>query len=437
MKQLDMIILFFSCIFEIYIYYNFFDAYLDVTRNSQSLGKRIILGALAAISLFIINTYGNTYINILGFIVIVWTYSMAIFQANIGTRILYFSVIFFVGAGCEFLFGILLNVPLYISEKYSFVSLSDIPWHMFTMKLLTYVLFSILKQFFGSSKKTIDDKIFIYYLCIPTASIAIMIVTYYSGVGASAEWIIKLLLSISFALMLFANIFVFNAFHHYSEEIYKNTEQKRIILRQAIDLQYYEQVQKMNSQYQHFVHDITHHLKAIGQLAKENKNSNIISIVQDLNIELENSVLTIYCSNSVVNAILSEKKSIAEKNNLDLDIYVEPGITFMEIAYADIIIMLSNLLDNALRAAKNAENKSIVFRMYLENEGCFYIIKIENHFIGSLISTDIGFISTKKEKGIHGVGIKSVKNTAEKYNGYLEFFVKDNLFTTVLVLSTL
>lgn len=437
MKQLDMIILFFSCIFEIYLYYNFFDAYLEVRRNSQVLGKRIILGALAAISLFIINTYGNTYINILGFIVIVWTYSMIIFQASIGTRILYFSVILFVGAGCEFLFGILLNVPLYISEKYSFVSLSDIPWHMFTMKLLTYVLLLILKQFFGSPKKTIDDKIFIYYLCIPTASIAIMILTYYSGVGASVEWIIKLLLSISFALMLFANIFVFNAFHRYSEEIYKNAEQKLIISRQAMDLQYYEQVQKMNSQYQQFVHDITHHLKAIGELAKENKNSNIILIIQDLNIELENSVLTIYCSNSVVNAILSEKKSVAEKNNLDLDIYVEPGITFMEIADTDIIIMLSNLLDNALRAAKDAEDKSIVVRIYLENEGCFYIIKIENHFIGSVFSTDIGFISTKKEKGIHGVGIKSVKNTAEKYNGYLECFVEDNFFTAVLVLSTL
>lgn len=34
-------------------------------------------------------------------------------------------------------------------------------------------------------------------------------------------------------------------------------------------------------QYQQFVHDITHHLKVIGELVKENKNSNIILIVQD------------------------------------------------------------------------------------------------------------------------------------------------------------
>lgn len=437
MEYLDIIILLLSCIFEIYICDDFLVAYLDVRNRTQTVGKRIILGVLAAISLFIINTYGSTYMNILAFIVIVWIYSLAIFQADIGTRILYFLITFFVASGCEFLFGIILSLPLHIEEQRSLISLSDIPWYMFTMKLLTYVVFSIIKQFFGKAKRIMDNKIFIYYLCIPISSILIMILTYYSGVGASTQIEIKLLLSVSFALMLFANIFVFNAFHRYSEEIYINTEQEMIISRQAMDLQYYEKVQKINNQYQNFIHDITHHLKIIGKLARENENSNIISIVQDLNIELENSVSTIYCNNSVVNAILSEKKSAAEKNNLDLDIYVEPGITFMEIADADIITMLSNLLDNALRAAKDAENKSIVVRMYLENEGCFYIIKIQNYFIGNILSTDTGFVSTKKEEEIHGVGIKSVKNTAEKYNGYLECFVENKLFTAVLVLSTL
>ena len=42
-----------------------------------------------------------------------------------------------------------------------------------------------------------------------------------------------------------------------------------------MDLQYYDQVQKLDNQYQEFIHNIAHHLKAIGELAKENKNSNI------------------------------------------------------------------------------------------------------------------------------------------------------------------
>jgi len=437
MEYLDNIILFISCIFEIYICHDFFRAYFDFKNGNQTLWKRIGLGYLAAMSLFIVNTFGNSYINLLSFIIIVWLYCVVVFQANLGTRLLYFLIVLFIASGCEFLFSILLSLPTYVDEQYSLIHLSDIPWQMFTMKLLTYVLFVIIKQFFGLSKKTMDVKVFMYYLCIPIASIVIMLLTYYSGLDFSVELKTKALLSASFVLMLFGNIFIFNAFNRYSEELYINAEQKLIITRQAMDLQYYNQVQKLDNQYQKFIHNITHYLKAIGELAKENKNNNIVSILRDLNIELENSILTIYCDNPVINAILSEKKSVAEKNNLDLDIYVEPGTALTGISDADMITMLSNLLDNALRAVKDTEDKLIIVRIYPENEGYFHIIKIENHFTGTIFNTDSGFISTKKEKGIHGIGIKSVKNTAEKYGGYLECFVEDKLFTAVLVLPTL
>lgn len=437
MEYLDIVILFLSCIFEIYIYYDFFCAFLEFRSVNQSSGNRILLGLLAVISLFVVNAYGTSYINLLGFAIIVWIFCMLVFRANIGTRILYFLIAFFVGSGCEFLFSVLLSLPMYVNEQYSLIRLSDIPWQMFTMKLLTYVLFTVIKQFFGTSKDTINNKIFLYYLCIPIASITIMLLTYYSGIVSSVSLITQISLSASFALMLFGNISVFRAFNRYSEELHINAEQKIIITRQAIDLQHYNQVQRLEVQYQNFVHNISHYLRTIGELAKENKNYNIISILQDLNIELENNVLSTYCDNSVVNAILSEKKSMAEKNNLDLDIYVEPGIALTGISDADMITMLSNLLDNALRAVKNADDKLIIVRIYSENEGCFHIIKIDNHFTGPIINTDSGFISTKEEKGIHGIGIKSVENTAEKYGGYLECFVEDKLFTAVLVLPTL
>ncbi len=437
MGYLDRVILFISCIFEIYIYYDFFHAYFNFKSNNQTIWKRVGLNLLVVISLFIINIYGNSYINLFGFIIIIWLYCVAVFQANLGIRILYFLIAIFIGAGCEFLFGALSGKSAYMENQNSIISLSDIPWQIFTMKLLTFTLFTIIKQFFGLSKKIMSTKIFINYMCIPITSITIMFLTYYSELDFSVKLQIKVLLCISFILMLFGNIVVFNAFNRYSEELYINAEQKLIISRQNIDLKYYNQVQKLNNKYQEFAHNITHHLKIIGELAIENKKDSIISILRDLNIEIENNASKIYCYNSVINIILSEKKSVAEKQKIDLDIYIEPGIAFWRISDMDMIIILSNLLDNALCAAKCAEDKSVNVRMYSENDGCFNIIKIKNYFVGEIFSTDSGFISTKKEKGIHGVGIKSVESTAEKYDGYLECFVEEQLFTAVLVLPAL
>lgn len=434
MEYLDSIILFISCIFEIYIYDDFFGAYFDFREGSRTICKRMGLGLLAGLCIFLVNSYGSSYLNFLGFFIIMWLYCIAVFKAGFGTRILYFLTALFVGAGCEFLFASLSGASASMPGEDSIIRLADIPWQIFTMKLLNFVIFAVIKQFFGLSKKIMNVKVFKYYLCIPIASMAIMLLTYYSGLDFSVETKTKILLSASFALMLFGNIFILNAFNRYSEEIYINAEQKLIISRQAMDLRYYEQVKMLDEQYQSFMHNITHHLKAIGELARENKNSNIISILRDLNIELEDGVLAVYCDNPVINAVLSEKKSEAEKKHLDLDIYIEPGVDLSGISDADIITILGNLLDNALRAAKDAENKLVSIRMYSENDGCFRIVKVKNNFAGEVVIRDSSFISTKKEQGMHGIGIKSVENTVKKYGGFLECFVEDNIFTAVLVL---
>lgn len=436
MEYFDKIILFFSCIFEVYIFHDFFRAYFEFRGNKQILGKRVTAGFLAVLCLLVVNTYGNTIINLAGSLIIIWVYFTVVFQADFGSRILYFLIAFLAGLGCEFLFAILLSIPAYIGEQSSVVKLSDIPWHIFTMKLLTYILFAMIKQFFGHSKKTVNNQIFIYYLCIPIASLGIMLLTYYSGIGSSVQFTTKALLSVCFAVMLFGNIFVFSAFNRYSDGINTNAEQKLIIARQAMDLQYYNQFLKLDNQYRDFIHNTSHYLKIIGEMARENKNEKIISILQDLNVELESSISTIYCNNSVINSILSGRKSVAEKNGVNLDIYVEPGADLANISDADIITMMNNLLDNAIQAARTAENKSVIVRMYLENAGSFYIIKIKNGYGGVIKRTDSGFQSTKNEKGLHGIGIKSVEHTAEKYNGYLECFAEDKIFTAVLVLPS-
>lgn len=434
MEYLDKIIVLINCIFEVYIFFDFFHHYFDYQSHCQLLWKRIGISLCAAVGLFGIHAFGSPYLNLWGSIIIIWLYMKALFQANSGTKLLCLIVSFSVSLGCEFLFGIFLHIPFYFHNQNSFIYLAEIPWYLFSIKLLTYIILIIIKQFTTHPQKLIDQKIFVFYLCIPISSLIIMLLIYYSGVNFSISLLTKALISVSFALVLFGNIFIFCAFYRYTEELYKITEQKLIMLRQVKN---FNQTQTMEDKYQEYIHNISHHLKTIGELAKENRNSNIISIVQDLNIDLENNILTLYCSNVVLNAILSEKKSVAERNDIEMDIYVEPCSDFIKISDMDIITMLGNLLDNATQAAANADYKRIKVRIYKENEGCFHIIKIENRFSGQVYRIEQRFLSTKEEQGIHGIGIRSVEKTAEKYGGYLECFIEKNLFTAVLVLPIL
>lgn len=202
------------------------------------------------------------------------------------------------------------------------------------------------------------------------------------------------------------------------------------------DLSYMKELEKKDEKHGEFIHNMIHYLTAIGELAKHQHYDRILSILQDLNVKMEHNSRIIYTNYKVVNAILSQKKRECEEVGVIMDAYVEPGIQFGQVSDGDLVAMLGNLLDNAFQAAEKCQEdrRKVNVNIYMGNNGSISIVKVTNYYSGQLITNKFGFVSTKKEKGIHGIGLKSVKKAAEKYGGYLECFPKEELFTAVLIL---
>ena len=56
------------------------------------------------------------------------------------------------------------------------------------------------------------------------------------------------------------------------------------------------------------------------------------------------------------------------------------------------------------------------------------MIRVENYFEGGLSYAQGELTSTKKEKALHGYGIKSIRYTVNKYDGAVDIETKDNWF---------
>lgn len=243
------------------------------------------------------------------------------------------------------------------------------------------------------------------------------------------------MLSAFFGIMQFGNFLIFNAFQKYSDELYKNMQQRLIISDQSMKLEHYTRLQTQDTSRQEFIHNTSHYIKTIGTLISEGKSQEVIDILESLNVELESHVTTLYSDNSVLNSILSEKQMLANKNDIVMDIYIEPGCNINGVSDLDIITMFSNLIDNALEAAILCKDKRFVhIRMFTQNEGNILAIKISNSYAKVPMKIGEAFQSTKKDAGIHGVGLKSVSNTAEKNGGFLECFIEDIRFIAILLL---
>ena len=94
---------------------------------------------------------------------------------------------------------------------------------------------------------------------------------------------------------------------------------------------------------------------------------------------------------------------------------------------SDLCVILGNLLDNAIEAAENSENKEIDVRIvYAKNK---LKITVKNYYTGK-IKKDTGgnFISTKSDTKNHGIGLQSVTRIVEAYGGVMEVLTERSVF---------
>ena len=87
------------------------------------------------------------------------------------------------------------------------------------------------------------------------------------------------------------------------------------------------------------------------------------------------------------------------------------GITMKE---TDIILLLSNLLNNAIEAVEKClDKKMIKVKIVIENNK--FIVSVWNTFIGEIKREGDILKTTKKENAVfHGIGLKNVVRIAEK-----------------------
>lgn len=136
--------------------------------------------------------------------------------------------------------------------------------------------------------------------------------------------------------------------------------------------------------------------------------------------------------NFAIDALLNYKNRIAESKNIKIKL--EQRIpTTLPYKASDLCIILGNLLDNAIEASENCANKEIdVYIVYAKNR---LKISTKNYYEGEINKDKEGnFLSKKKDKENHGIGLKSVKKIVSLYNGYIEIQAENSLFKVNILL---
>ena len=149
MELIDCAILLASCAVEIYFLHSFFGMLFEKRVWFADNRLRIwLFNIVAVFLLYLCNMIGNGDTNLIVVPIISWIYTYILFHGKFGSRMLYFIMAFSIIWGSEWIYAIILGVG---NDAYK--TMSEMPFTVLSLKLLTYIIFIIVEQLIGTNFK--------------------------------------------------------------------------------------------------------------------------------------------------------------------------------------------------------------------------------------------------------------------------------------------
>ena len=421
-------------IFEQFVAYIYFNKKLTQKVSNKQLFLAYIISFFVQ---FTINFTNFPYLNLLTFLICNFVIAYICYYSSI--KQVLFNVLLL-----ESLMIITELIIIYLATLLFKIDLKNYSANQFIFtletigtKTLYFVFAYISSRISFKEKKNVINKDYSYLLFIlPLTSVILIMSLVYVSINIDLDQIANILFMIISFLLLIINIIVFLVHEKIISTLNKNTELQLERQREEINQEYYIELERQYDSSNILIHDIKRCLLNIRELSNNNDNEKIIKYIDSIYNGYEIKSLKQYSNNKLVNVIISRYSQLCNNNNIDLTVDIR-NIDFSFITDSDLTALLDNLLENACEAAKNSTKKHI--ELLIDNRNEKYILFNIINSSDTEPKTIGGFyISTKKNKNLHGIGLKSISRIVKRYSGNLDcnYNKTEKLFHTSILLKT-
>ncbi len=271
---------------------------------------------------------------------------------------------------------------------------------------------------------------------IPLLSAFIAIVLAAVCTKVSLSFFLNALISISAIALLAINIFL-TWFHTSTQEKNQKFMEMQILLQKEYDTAlYFDALYQQDEKQKILIHDIRKHLLSIADLNEKGDTKKIADYINQIiqSSDLQRSVRI--CDNNLLNTILFRTRQQCRESDTSFLTDIRSGCVDFLSEY-DLTALFSNLLDNAIDAAKNISDSYIELSVTPQGDKRIVITMINSCRQDPFSGHNRQLITTKKNKQRHGYGMKSIQRVVDKYQGdsRLYFNAENYTFHTILILK--
>lgn len=415
--MIDFVICVLTNLFRIVLIVRFASIFLGENEGRKSR-KIFVCGCFLVINTALYWKFHIAWINILSNLIGI-SAIIRLYTKSVKTNIFVACSIYLINCGCDVaVYSLFTNYQ--DGKVYNQVYAVIVLFLILMCEFLTEKLITIRKN--GETAPNFP------LILVPLCSIAVIWFLIYSGACVGRE---AAIVSVGLLVINFLMLYLYDLLLHFVSQKYETAMLEQKVREYANQL---EVIRQSEEKIKTLRHDMKHHMNEIKLLANRHHVAEIQEYIDCMETYIQNPNEIVSSGNTEIDSVLNYMLQKAREKLKTVIVKVmlpeKMKHTF------EINVLIGNLLENAIEAAVLTEKKYLKVNISLK-KGVLKI-RIENSFLPGKLQNGKGegkiFLTTKREKDQHGIGLKSVEKIVEAYNGTMEAVPQNDLFCVNVIL---
>ena len=195
---------------------------------------------------------------------------------------------------------------------------------------------------------------------------------------------------------------------------------------------HYQEIETMYTKMRGWRHNYRNHIQVMKALAEKGDIEAIKDYLNKLDEDLTTRDLVVKTGNTMADAILNSKISLAKSKGIKVKVDAHIPIK-LKMSELDLCVILGNLFDNAIEANLPLPEDERLIRVYMDMKNTQLYISFTNFTASGKLAKEANLFKTTNGDG-HGFGLVSIDSIIEKLDGYISRNSEDGAFTTEILI---
>ncbi|MDE6626056.1 MAG: GHKL domain-containing protein [Lachnospiraceae bacterium] len=289
--------------------------------------------------------------------------------------------------------------------------------HLLTLfsKIVLFLVTLIIRKKFGKdSSEVMMDTEWLRFIAFPIFTICVIAAMIGTSGGIKNQKQEDVFIVIAVGLVGL-NIIIFYLINDIVERERRIQEDKIFRLKVKNQTEMYRSISENFDKQRRKTHEYKNQIMCMESLLEKKNYAELEEYIKNISGNLSKERNYLNTNNVFVDAILNTKFREIEEKGIVL-VFKINELSELSINDEDIVIILSNLLNNAIEACEKCKGQKLIKIKFVKEEREI-IISVKNTYDNKIVYHEGEIQTSKSNLDEHGIGIKNIIDTIAKYDG--------------------